>query len=82
MAFPDELQVAYERFTMLALQHGYCYAAVMIGIKPEPSINVIGNCTERGHDLARLLRMHADLIDKKELAGQVEPTPPIPPTAN
>jgi hypothetical protein len=82
MALPDDLKAAYENFTMLALQHGYIYAAVMIGLKPEPSITVIGNVTERGHDLAKLLRMHADLIDKKEDTGQVEPTPPIPPNAN
>jgi hypothetical protein len=82
MPLPDDLKAAYENFTMLALQHGYIYAAVMIGLKPKPSVNIIGNVTERGHDLATLLRKHADLIDEKENSGQVEPTPPIPSNAN
>jgi hypothetical protein len=70
MALPSELLAAYQTFTMLATRHGYVYAALMLGGKPLDAV-VIGNVTERGHELANLLRMHADLIDQKTSDGQV-----------
>lgn len=70
MPMPQDLKIAYETFTMLALKHGYLYAALMIGKTP-PEPLVIGNVTERGHALASLLRMHADYIDKQTEAGLV-----------
>ena len=80
MAMPSELLAAYQTFTMLATKHGYIYAALMIGTKP-PDPVVIGNVTERGHELADLLRKHADYIDKQTAAGRVT-TGVIPSNAN
>jgi len=70
MAMPDELLIAYQTFTMLALKHRYLYAALMIGTNPVDPL-VIGNVNERGHELANLLRMHADYIDKQTSEGKV-----------
>jgi hypothetical protein len=77
MPLPQDLKTAYETFTLLALKHGYLYAALMIGCDPVDPV-VIGNVTERGHALANLLRMHADYIDKQTAAGNVaDGEPPI-----
>lgn len=65
---------------MLATKHHYLYAALMIGTQPVDPV-VIGNVTERGHELADLLRKHADYIDKMTDAGKVT-TGVIPPNAN
>jgi hypothetical protein len=81
MAMPQDLKIAYETFTMLALKHGYLYAALMIGTKPLDPL-VIGNVNERGHALANLLRMHADYIDKQTDAGNTTTTPEMPSNVN
>ncbi len=80
MSLPQDLKTAYETFTMLAIKHGYIYAALLIGTNPVDPL-VIGNVTERGHALASLLRMHADYIDKMTDAGKVA-TPEPAPNAN
>jgi hypothetical protein len=67
---PDDLRLAYQNFTMLALERGYIYAALMICKDPIDAL-VIGNVNERGHDLAQLLRMHADYLDQKVNRGEV-----------
>lgn len=74
VSLPKDLQIAYETFTLLAIKHGFIYAALMIGTEPVETL-VIGNVTERGHELAKLLRMHADYIDKQTDDGRVA-TPP------
>jgi hypothetical protein len=68
---PDDLRIAYETFTMLATKHGLSFAGMMAGANP-PALFVIGNVTERGHDLALLLRTYADIIDEKTDKGQIE----------
>jgi hypothetical protein len=67
---PDELMIAYQNFTMLALKYNCLYVALMIRKEPLDTF-VIGNVTERGHELANLLRAHADYIDKQTAAGNV-----------
>jgi len=37
-----------------------------------PSILVIGNVTEKGHEFVRLLREYADIIEEKIDRGQLE----------
>jgi hypothetical protein len=80
MPMPEELRIAYQIFTMLALKHHCLYAALMIQKEPLDTL-IIGNVTERGHELANLLRMHADYIDKQTAAGNIA-TGEIPPNAN
>jgi hypothetical protein len=75
MALPDDLRIAYETFTMLATKYGYAYAGMMACVNPLDLV-VIGNVTERGHDLALLLRQYADIIDQKTDAGQIEKSIP------
>ena len=69
---PNDLLEAYVHFTSLATQHGYVYAALMVSKDPV-SATVIGNTNERGSELAALLRLHADYIDKQTAAGRVYP---------
>lgn len=71
MSMPQDLRIAYETFTALATKHGISFAGMMAGVDP-PSLFVIGNVTERGHDLALLLRTYADIIDQKTDAGMIE----------
>jgi hypothetical protein len=71
MSMPDDLRIAYETFTLLATKYGYAYAGMMASTDP-PSLVVIGNVTERGHDLATLLREYARILDEKTDAGQIE----------
>lgn len=71
MALPDDLHIAYETFTLLATKYGYAYAGMMASVNP-PDLVVIGNVSERGHDLALLLRQYAEIIDQKTDAGQIE----------
>jgi len=71
MSMPEDLRIAYETFTLLATKHGLSFAGMMAGVDP-PSLFVIGNVTERGHDLAVLLRTYAQIIDEKTDAGQIE----------
>jgi hypothetical protein len=68
---PDDLLLAYQTFTLLCSRHNFSYAGMMAGVDP-PSLFVIGNVTERGHDLAVLLRTYAQIIDEKTDAGQIE----------
>jgi len=75
MSLPKDLQTAYETFTMLATKHGLSFAGMMAGVDP-PSLVVIGNVTERGHDLAILLREYARIIDEKTDAGMIEKAVP------
>lgn len=75
MGLPDDLRIAYETFTMLATKHGYAFAGMMTGTNP-PSLVVIGNVTERGHELGLLLRQYAEIIEQKTDAGQIEKAVP------
>jgi hypothetical protein len=68
---PDDLLIAYQTFTMLATQYKYAYAGMMVGTEP-PSLVAIGNVTEKGHELAELLRKYADILDEKTAKGQFE----------
>lgn len=68
---PDDLKLAYENFTLLATAKGFVFSGMMMSIEP-PSIMVIGNVTEKGHELAALFRTYADLLDQKTEAGQIE----------
>lgn len=79
MGLPDDLRIAYETFTMLATKHGYSFAGMMAAVDP-PALVVIGNVTERGHDLATLLRQYAKILDEKTDSGQFER--PIPRNVN
>jgi hypothetical protein len=72
---PEDLRIAYETFTLLATKHGYAYAGMMASTDP-PSLVVIGNVNERGHDLAVLLRQYAEIIDEKTDSGQIEKAVP------
>lgn len=68
---PDDLRIACETFTLLATKHGLTFAGMMAGVDP-PALFVIGNVSERGHDLAVLLRTYAQIIDEKTDAGQIK----------
>ena len=68
---PDDLLIAYQTFTMLATKYKYAYAGMMVGMEP-PSLVAIGNVTEKGHELAELLRKYADILDEKTDKGQFE----------
>lgn len=76
MQMPPDLKRAYENFTLLCSQQGYTFAGMLLHDEP-PAMFVIGNITERGHDLGELFRLYAEIIDKKTDAGQVE-TPETP----
>lgn len=76
---PDDLLAAYETFTLLATKHGYSFAGMMAAVDP-PALVVIGNITERGHDLATLLREYAAIIDEKTDSGKFET--PVPRNVN
>lgn len=78
---PDDLKLAYENFTLLATAKGFVFSGMMMSVDP-PAIFAIGNVTERGHDLAKLFRMYADLLDQKTDAGQIERPVPPPGTVN
>ena len=67
----DDLRNAYDVFVLLATRYGSAVSGLMMGTNP-PSLAVIGNCTERGHDLARLHRVFADLVDAKTDSGGIE----------
>ena len=66
---PDDLLIAYQNFTLLATKYKYSYAGMMVGLDP-PSLTAIGNVTEKGHELAQLLRKYADILDEKTEKGQ------------
>jgi hypothetical protein len=68
----SNLKVALDTLTMLATARGMSFAGMMIGETP-PALFLIGNVSEKGHDLADLFRLYADLIDKKTTAGKVQP---------
>lgn len=76
---PDDLLIAYQQFTLLATHHGYSYAGMMVSVDP-PSIVAIGNVSERGHELVKLLRTYADILEEKTEKGQLER--PYPANAN
>lgn len=75
MSMPDDLRIAYENFTLLATAKGFVFSGMMMSIDP-PAIMVIGNVNEKGHDLARLFREYAKLLDEKTESGQIEPPEP------
>ena len=56
---------------MLATKYKYAYAGMMICVEPA-SLVAIGNVTEKGHELATLLRKYADILDEKTDKGQFE----------
>ena len=56
---------------MLATKYKYAYAGMMMSAEP-PSLVAIGNVTEKGHELATLLRKYADILDEKTAKGQFE----------
>ena len=68
---PDDLLIAYQNFTLLATHYKFAYAGMMVGTEP-PSLVAIGNVTEKGHELATLLRKYADILDEKTDKGQFE----------
>jgi hypothetical protein len=67
---PDDLMTAYQTFTLLASKHGYVYAGFMMKANPMELLG-IGNATESGLQLAKLLREYADLLDKKAKQGLI-----------
>jgi hypothetical protein len=68
---PEDLMIAYQNFTLLATKHGFAFAGMMTGTNP-PSLVAIGNVTEKGHELAHLLREYADILDDKTDRGMLE----------
>lgn len=68
---PDDLLIAYQTFTLLATKYKFAYAGMMIGTEPL-SLVAIGNVTEKGHELAQLLRKYADILEEKTEKGQIE----------
>ncbi len=66
---PDDLLIAYQNFTLLATKHGFAFAGMMTRILPDPAIVAIGNVTEKGFELADLLRKYAEIIDEKTDRG-------------
>lgn len=68
---PSDLLIAYQTFTLLATKYKFAYSGMMIGAEP-PSFVAIGNVTEKGHELADLLRKYADILDEKTDKGQFE----------
>jgi hypothetical protein len=73
---PDDLKQAYETFTLLCTQKGYTFAGMVLCLEPV-SMYAVGNVKERGHDLASLFRLWADIVDRKTDAGQIM-VPEIP----
>lgn len=69
---PDDLLIAYQNFTLLATKHKFAYAGFMMRAEPTAMIG-IGNITENGHELARLLREYADLLDQTTDQGKLPP---------
>jgi hypothetical protein len=65
---PEELLIAYQQFTLLATHYGFAYAGFMMRANPVMLIG-IGNVTEKGTELAKLLRDYADMLDKKAAEG-------------
>ncbi len=72
MELPDDLLIAYQNFTLLATKLGFAYAGFMMRANPTAFIG-IGNVTENGHDLARLLREYADILDRNADRGTLPP---------
>jgi hypothetical protein len=68
---PEEIQRTYKSFALLCSQHGVSFVGMLVANDP-PIIYAIGNCPERGRDLARLFRMYADVIDRKADEGLIE----------
>jgi hypothetical protein len=68
---PEELMIAYQNFTLLATKHKYAYAGFMMSADPVEMVG-IGNITEKGHELAILLRRYADIVDDKTGKGLIE----------
>ncbi len=71
MSMPDDLRIAYENFTLLATAKGFSFSGMMMRVNP-PAVYVIGNVTEKGHDLAELFREFANFLNQKTEAGQIE----------
>jgi hypothetical protein len=68
---PDDLLIAYQNFTLLATKYKFVYAGMMMAVDP-PSLVVIGNLTEEGHELVELLRKYADILEEKTNKGLLE----------
>lgn len=75
-AMPDDLKQAYETFTLLCTHHKMTFAGMLFCAEP-PSMYAVGNITERGHDLAKLFRLYAEIIERKTDRGEIQ-TPEIP----
>ena len=71
----SDLKLALDTFTLLATHRGMSFAGMVIGVTP-PAVYVVGNVTEKGHDIAKLFRQYADLLDEKVNAGQVQTEQP------
>ena len=66
----DDLRAAYDTFALLATRYGYAFSGLLMGGSP-PSLSIIGNCAERGHDLAALHRTFAAVVDEKTDSGRI-----------
>ena len=71
---PEDLLIAYQNFTLLATKHGFAYAGFMMRHEPTALV-AIGNVTQNGHELVKLLRDYADILEGKTDKGQLEPSP-------
>jgi hypothetical protein len=67
----EELMLAYQKFLLLASEQDYNFAGMMIRVNP-PSLVAIGNVTQKGHELANLLRKFADMLDEKTKKGLLQ----------
>jgi hypothetical protein len=67
----EELMLAYQNFLLLASEQDYSFAGMMIRVNP-PSLVAIGNVTQKGHELANLLRKFADMLDEKTEKGLLQ----------
>jgi hypothetical protein len=66
----SDVKIALDTFTAIASARGLSFAGMVLGLDP-PVAYVIGNVSEKGHDMANLFRKYADLLDEKIAAGQV-----------
>jgi hypothetical protein len=73
---PEDLMRAYETFVLLCTHHKIMFAGMAFSDEPL-SMYALGNVTERGHDLAELFRMYAEIVDQKTDRGLII-TPEVP----
>jgi hypothetical protein len=70
---PEDLRQAYETFVLLCTHYKVTFAGMAFRAEP-PSMYALGNVTERGHDLAELFRLYAEVVDRKTDKGQIQDT--------